>query len=164
MLGADVGMLECLGLLSGEGEHLLHARRVGNIPRHLVLLSGANLFLDLLADGLQIEAHLLEDIHGNSLAKLDQTEQQMFRADIIMVKAVCLLAGECQNLLSARREVIHHDSSLVVVLDVGGVVGIFPISGSCICFNFARISAARKESRSSEPSFTAWSPFWRWAG
>jgi hypothetical protein len=52
------------------------------------------------------------------------------------------------------------------VSDVGRdpVVGIFPISGSGIIFNFDRISAARKESRSSAPNFVAWRPFWRWAG
>lgn len=160
VLGADIGMLQGFGLLAGEGEDLLHAGRVGDIAGHLVLLAGADLFLDLLADGLEVEAHLLEDIHRDPLAQLDQAEQEMLGADIVMVEAVGLLAGKGQNLLSAGREIVHHGCSPVAGLSLPKpLVGILPISGSGICFSFARIRAARKESRSSAPILAAWSPF-----
>ena len=58
VLGADVGMVERLGLLAGQGEDLLHARGVGDVAGHLGLRAGADLLLDLHADGLEVEAHV----------------------------------------------------------------------------------------------------------
>ena len=57
VLGADVGVVERLGLLGGEREHLLHARRVGDVADHLLVGAGADLLLDLHADGFEVEAH-----------------------------------------------------------------------------------------------------------
>ena len=92
MLGADIGMLERLRLFAGQGQYLLHTRRVGDIPSHLVFLTGANLLLDLLANRFQIQSHFLEHIHGHSLTKLDETEQQMLGPDVVVVEAVGFLA------------------------------------------------------------------------
>jgi hypothetical protein len=66
------------------------------------------LFFDLHSDSLEIEAHLLKDIDGDTLAQLDQPEKQMLRAHVIVVEAIGLLAGEGQDLLRAWCEVIHH--------------------------------------------------------
>ena len=76
VLGADVGMIERLRFLAGEREHLLHARRVGNVADHLRFRAGADLLLDLHADGLEVEAHLLQNVDGDALPELDQAEQQ----------------------------------------------------------------------------------------
>ena len=94
VLGAHVGVVEALGLLARQGEHLLDARRVRNVPDHLGLGSAADLLFDLHAHGLHIETHLLQHVHGNSLAEFDQTEQQVLRAHVIMVEAVCFLTGQ----------------------------------------------------------------------
>ena len=107
MLGADVGMIERLGLLAREREHFFHARRVGNVPNHFRLRSGADLLLDFHPHRFEIETHLLENVDGNALAKLDQAEQEMLGPDVIVVEAVGFFASERQNLLSARREIIH---------------------------------------------------------
>ena len=109
-------MLEGLGLLARKREHLFHPRGVGNIPRHLGFGAGANLLLDFLPDGLRIEAHLLKDIHRHALTELDQAKQKVLRADIVMIEPVCFLAGKGQYLLGAWCEIIHHDSSLIVVV------------------------------------------------
>ena len=71
VLGADVGVVERLGLLGGKGEHLFHPGRVRNVAHLLLVRAGADLFLHLHAHGFQIEAHLLEDVHGDALAELD---------------------------------------------------------------------------------------------
>ena len=114
MLGADVGMVERLGFLAGEREHFLDARRVGNVADHLRLGAGADLLLDLHADGFEIEAHFLQDVDGDALAELDQAEQQMLGADIIVVEAVGFLASQRQHLLGAGGEVIHHFSGSLI--------------------------------------------------
>jgi hypothetical protein len=42
------------------------------------------------------------------LAEFDQAKQKVFGAHVIVVETICLFAGECQNLLGTRSEVIHH--------------------------------------------------------
>ena len=107
VLGADVSVVERLRFLGGEREHLLHARSVGNVADHLLIGAGADLFLDFHADGLEVETHLLEDIHRDALAQLDQAEQQVLGADKIVVEPVGFLARQRQHLLRARREIVH---------------------------------------------------------
>ncbi len=68
VLGADVGMVEGLCLLIGEGEDLLDARRVGDVADHLLIGPGADLFFDFEADGVEVESHFLEDVDGDALA------------------------------------------------------------------------------------------------
>ena len=123
VLGADVGMVERLGLLAGEREHLLHARRVGDVADHLLLRAGADLLLHLHADGFEVEAHLLQHVDGDALAELDQPEQQMLGADVVVVEAVRFLAGEGEDLLGAGGEVVHHRNELGLRLAGGHSAG-----------------------------------------
>ena len=88
------------------------------LPDHLGLRAGADLLLHFHADGLEIEPHLLEHIDGDALAELDQPEQEMLGAHVIVVEAVGLLPGEGQNLLRAWCEIIHHFSQAL-----GGALG-----------------------------------------
>ena len=107
VFGADVSVIQRLGFLGGEGENLLHARRVRNVADHLLIRAGADLFLDFHADGFEIQAELLQDVDGDALAQLDQAEQQMFGADKIVVEAVGFFARQRQHLLGAGRKIIH---------------------------------------------------------
>ena len=107
VLGADVSMIQRLGLLGGEREHFLHPRRVRNVTDHLLIRTGAHLLLDFHADGFQIEAHLLEHVHGDALAQLDQTEQQMLGANEVVVETIRLLARQGQHLLRPGRKIVH---------------------------------------------------------
>ena len=107
VLGADVSVIERLGLLGREREDLLHARRVGDVADHLLVGAGADLLLDLHADGFEVEAHFLEDIDGDALAQLDQAEQKMFGAEKVVVEPVGFLARQREHLLRARREIAH---------------------------------------------------------
>ena len=50
---------------------------------------------------------LLEHIHGDALPQLDQAEQQMFRAEKVVVEPVGFLARQREHLLRARREIAH---------------------------------------------------------
>ena len=107
VLGADVGMIERLRFLAGERENFFHARRVRNVADHLGLRPGADLLLDFHPHGFEVETHLLQDVDGHALPELDQAEQQMLGPDVIVVEAVGFLAGERQDLLGSRREIIH---------------------------------------------------------
>ena len=107
VFGADVGVIERLGFLGGEGQHFFHARRVGNVPDHFLVGAGADLFLDLHADGFEVEAHFLEHVDGDALPQFDQAEQQMFGAEEVVVEPVGFLARQREHLLRARREIAH---------------------------------------------------------
>ena len=107
VFGADVGMIERLCFLAGERENFFHARRVRNVPDHLGLGSGADLLLDFHPHRFEIEPHLLQNVDGNALPQLDQPEQQMLGPDVIMIEAISFFAGERQDLLGPRREIIH---------------------------------------------------------
>ena len=68
VLGTDVGVAECLGLLAGEGKDLLHAGGVRNVADHLGLGTGADLFFDLHAHRLEVEAHFGQNVDRHALA------------------------------------------------------------------------------------------------
>ena len=107
VFGADVGMIESLGFLGGEREDFLDAGRVRDVADHFLIGSGADLFFDLHADGFEVEAHFLEDVDGDSLAQLDEAEQEVFGSDEIVVEAVGFFACQRQHLLCSRREIAH---------------------------------------------------------
>ena len=134
MFGADVIVVELLGFLLRKREDLLHARCVGNVADHLGLGSGANLLFHFHADGLEIEAHFLEDVDGDSLAQFDEAKKQMFRAHVVVVEPVRFFAGQREHLLRSRREIVHfHHRPLILVRLVRhplGDGGSNPVSGS----------------------------------
>ena len=80
MFGAHVGVIEILCLFLRQRDHLFDARGVRDVAGHFLVGPGAHLLLHFQADGLQIETHLLEHIHGHALPEFDQTQQQMFGA------------------------------------------------------------------------------------
>jgi len=71
MLGAHVSMVQGLGLLLGEREHLLHAGGVGDAPHHLLIGARANLLFHFQAHRVQIEPQFLQHVDGHPLAQLD---------------------------------------------------------------------------------------------
>ena len=107
MFRANVGVIERLGFLGGEGQYLFHPRRVRDIADHLLVRAGADLFLDLHPYGLEVKSHFLENIDCDALAQFDQSEQEVFGADKIVIEPVGLLARQRQHLLGSRREIIH---------------------------------------------------------
>ena len=73
MFRTDVGVIERLGLAGGQGQDLLHPRRVGDIAADLALSAiAADFLLHFLTHVLEVEPHALEDIDRHSLAQLDQ--------------------------------------------------------------------------------------------
>ena len=101
-------MIERFGFLAGERQHFLNPWRVRNVADHFRLRPRADLLLHFHAHSLKIETHLLQNVYRHPLPQFDQAQEQMFGADVVVIKAVGLLAGKRQNLLSARCEIIHY--------------------------------------------------------
>ena len=70
-LPEEVVEITVIAELRRKGKHLLHAGRIRNVADDALIRTGADLFLDLHADGLEVEPHFLEDIHGHALAEFD---------------------------------------------------------------------------------------------
>ena len=104
---ANVSVIERLGFPGREREHFFNTRRVGNVADHFLIRAGADLFLDFHADGFEVETHFLDHVHGHALPQLDQAEQQMLRAEEIVIETVGFLACQREHLLRARREIAH---------------------------------------------------------
>ena len=100
-------MIERFGFLTGECEHFLHSRRIGNVADHFGFRAGADLFFHFHADSLKIETHFLQNVYCYPLPQFDEPQQKMFGSDVIVIKPVCFLTGKRQNLLRARCEIIH---------------------------------------------------------
>ncbi len=107
VFGADVGVVEGFGFFAGEGEDFFDSGSVGDIASNFGIGAGADLFFDFHANGFEVEAHFLQDIDGDALAKFDQAEKDMFGANVVVVKPIGLFAGEGEDLLRAWGEIVH---------------------------------------------------------
>ena len=106
VLGADVGVAELGGLAAGVGEDLLHAGREREVVGGLRLLGPlADLLLDQVADALELDAHAAEDVDGDALPELDQPEQDVLGADVVVVEAAGLDAGQLDDPARPGREI-----------------------------------------------------------
>jgi hypothetical protein len=66
------------------------------------------MLLDLHANRLQIEPHLLQHIDCYTLSEFDQAEQEVFSSHVVVVEPLGLLARKRQDLLGTRSKIIHH--------------------------------------------------------
>ena len=153
MLGSDVRMVECLGLLVCESEHFFHPWSIGNISSRFLGRTGSNFFFHLHAYGLEFETHPFEDVDRDPLAEFDQTKQQMLSADVGVVESVCFFTSKSEDLLSAWGEVVHESLGLGVSMDSFASLSTISLSGDSRNCKRARTISARIESRSSGESF-----------
>lgn len=73
VFGADVGMIERLGLFGRQREDFLDARCVRNVADLFRFRAEADSFFDFHADDFEIDPHLLQSIDGGFLVELDKT-------------------------------------------------------------------------------------------
>ncbi len=85
VLGADVGMTELQRLAQRQLEHLLGPRGERDVPGRRVLAAADDL-LDGLPDRNQADPHRLERPGRDALALMDQAEQDVLGADVVVVQ------------------------------------------------------------------------------
>ena len=98
MLGADVVVAELQRFTQREFEHLLRARREGDVARRRRAALADDL-LDLAAHGLERDAEAFESLRGDAFTLVDQPEQDVLGADVAVIEEASLLLRE------------HHDSA-----------------------------------------------------
>ena len=112
VLGADVVVAQLQSLAQRELEHLLGPRRERDVPARR-LLALADDLLDLLADGLQRDAEGLEGLGGDALTLVDQAEQDVLRADVVVVEHPGLFLGQDDHPPRAIGKSLEHQASLL---------------------------------------------------
>ena len=90
VLGADVVVAELQRLAERQLEDLLGPRREGDVARRRRAALADDL-LDLAAHGLERDAERLEGLGGDALALVDQPEQDVLGADVVVVEEACFL-------------------------------------------------------------------------
>ena len=115
VLGADVVVAELQGLAQRELEDLLGPRRERDVPARR-LLALADDLLDLLAYGLQRDAERLQRLRRDALTLVDQAEEDVLRADVVVVEHPGLFLGQDDHPPRAIRKSLEH---LVPLLTLG---------------------------------------------
>src|SRR5262249_30503766 len=93
VLGADVVVTELQRLAQRQLEHLLGTRREGDVPRGRLPALADDLF-DLATDGLERDAERLERLRGDALALVDEAEEDVLGADVVVVQETCFLLSQ----------------------------------------------------------------------
>jgi hypothetical protein len=89
---------------------------------------GAEELEHLFAHVLELDAEVRQDLGGDALVLLDEPEQEVLGADVVVPEVARLLHGELEHLLGARRERElahrhHRRARLDQLLDLGPDLG-----------------------------------------
>ena len=114
VLGADVVVAELQRLAQRELEDLLGAWREGDVARRR-LAAVADDLLDLRAHGFERDAERLERLRRDALALVDQPEQDVLGADVVVVEQARFLLREDHHSPGPVGEAFEHAGRLCVV-------------------------------------------------
>ena len=117
VLGADVVVAELQRLAQRQLQHLLGPRRERDVPARR-LLALADDLLDLLADALQGDAEALQRLGGDALALVDQAEQDVLGADVVVVEHPGLFLGQDDHPPRSVGEPLEHALVLLTYASV----------------------------------------------
>ncbi len=119
VLGADVVVTQLQGLAQRQLEDLLGAGRERDVPggRRAAL---ADDLLDLLAHGLEADAQRLERLGRDTLTLVDEAEQDVLGADVVVVEEPGFLLGQDHDPSRPVGEPFEQETCLP---PVGGSVG-----------------------------------------
>ena len=106
VLRADVVVAQAARLIDGQLDHALGARRQPHLA-HDRPIATADDELDRGPDLGQLDVHVLEHARRHALALAHEAEEQVLRADVVVVEPLRLVLSERQDLARAIRELIE---------------------------------------------------------
>ncbi len=111
VLGADVVVTQLQGLAERELEHLLGPRGERDVTAGSLgaLTDDVD---DLLAHRVEADAHRLESLGGDALTLVDETEQDVLGADVVVIEQPSFLLGQDDDPASSFCESLKHSSYL----------------------------------------------------
>ena len=113
MLGADVVVAQPTRLVDGQLDHTLRAGREADLADDGTI-AAADDELDRGSDLRQLDVHVLEHARGDALALANEAEEQVLRADVVVVEPLRLVLCEGEHLARAVGELVEpvHGASL----------------------------------------------------
>jgi len=112
MLGTDVVMIQVAGFIHRIFDHLLGAGSLREFAHGDHIRSGLDNFFDFDADFAEIDIEVFQDVGGNARAFLDESQQDVFGADVFMIESLGFLIGQLHDLAGAICETLVHDAFL----------------------------------------------------
>ena len=106
VLGADVVVAQPARLVDGQLDDALGARGQPDLADDRPIAT-ADDELDRGADLGQLDIHVLEHARGDALALADEPEQQVLRADVVVVEPLRFVLRQRQDLARAVRELVE---------------------------------------------------------
>ena len=106
VLGPDVVVAEAASLVDGQLDDALGARRQPDLADDRPV-AAADDELDGGPDLGQLDVHVLEDARGHALALTDEAEEQVLRADVVVVEPLGFVLREGQDFAGAIRELVE---------------------------------------------------------
>src|SRR5690606_29384606 len=113
MLAADMVVSEQPGFLHRVFDDLLHPRAEGNLAEGHRRPAARQVALDLEAHLLRGQTHLLQNHESDAVRFTEDSEDEMFRAQIIVLVALSLFPSQDDDLPAFVRESFEHPSSLL---------------------------------------------------
>ena len=106
VLRADVVVAQPAGLVDGQLDDALGARGQADLA-HDRAVAPADDELDRGPDLGQLDVHVLEHARGHTLALADEAQEQVLRADVVVVEPLRLVLGQRQDLARAISELVE---------------------------------------------------------
>ena len=106
VLRADVVVAEAAGLVDGQLDDALGPWRQPDLADDRAVAATDD-ELDRRPHLRQLDVHVLEDARGDTLALADEAEEQMLRADVVVVEPLRLVLSQRQDLARAIRELVE---------------------------------------------------------
>ena len=125
VLGADVVVAELQRLAQRQLQHLLRPRGEGDVTGR-GLLALADDLLHLLADTLERDAEGLERLGSDALTLVDQAQEDVLGADVVVVEHPGLFLGQDDHAAGSVGEPFEH---LLLLLRPAGPALPFPVTG-----------------------------------
>ena len=106
VLRADVVVAEAASLVDRELDDPLRARRQTDLADDRPVAPPDD-ELDRRPDLGQLDVHVLEDARRDALALADQAEEQVLRADVVVVEPLRFVLSQRQDLARSVRELVE---------------------------------------------------------
>ena len=106
VLGADVVVAQPPGFVDCQFDDALGARSKSNLADDRPV-AAADDELDGRADLGQLDIHVLEDPRGDAFALSDESQEQVFRPDVVVVEPLGFVLRERQDFAGAIRELVE---------------------------------------------------------
>ena len=119
VLGADVIVIQVARLFDGVLDDLLGPGGLGQLAHGDHVRAALDELLDFEAYLAQVHVQVLQDVGADAGAFLDQPEQDVLGADVLVVESLGLLVGQRHDLSGPIREPFKH----VHLLSAGGAGG-----------------------------------------